>query len=122
MNSLIRPLQKRAFSSSVPASHQFLVLIRDFKDSEALNRRLLVRDLHLKEANKVVESGELLCGGAVLDSHKDGNMIGSCMIWEADSEEEVRQKLQKDPYVEGKVWEDWDILPFKIAVGKLAKN
>ena len=52
------------------ASHQFLVLIRDFKDSEALNRRLLVRDLHLKEANKVVESGELLCGGAVLDSHK----------------------------------------------------
>ena len=41
-------------------------------------------------------------------------MIGSCMIWEAESEEEVRQKLQNDPYVEGKVWEDWDILPFKM--------
>ncbi|KAI9260679.1 hypothetical protein BDA99DRAFT_512839 [Phascolomyces articulosus] len=122
MNSLIRPLQKRAFSTSVPASQQFLVLIRDFKDPEALNRRLLVRDIHLKEAKKVVDAGELLCGGAVLDSHESGKMVGSCMIWEAENEEQVRQKLQNDPYVEGKVWEDWDIFPFKIAVGALAKK
>ncbi|KAI9470468.1 hypothetical protein BDB00DRAFT_862584 [Zychaea mexicana] len=122
MNSLIRPLQKRAFSTSTPASKQFLVLIRDFKDSEALNRRLLIRDLHLKGANKEAAAGQLLCGGAVLDTHESGKMVGSCMIWEAESEEEVRKKLQADPYFEGKVWEDWDIFPFKVAVGALGKK
>lgn len=44
---------------------------------------------------------------------QSGKMVGSCLIIEADSKEQVQHLLENDPYVEGKVWKDWDIYPFK---------
>ena len=40
-------------------------------------------------------------------------MVGSAMICQAESEEELRQKISQDPYVVGKVWESWDIYPYR---------
>ncbi|KAI8149345.1 hypothetical protein BJV82DRAFT_587659 [Fennellomyces sp. T-0311] len=122
MNTFIRPLQRRTLFTSAPASKQFLVLIRDFNDPEALERRLAIRGKHLAEAEKEVAAEKILSGGAILDTHESGRMIGSCMIWEAESEDEVRQKLENDPYTKGKVWEEWDIFPYRNAVGKLPKG
>lgn len=39
-------------------------------------------------------------------------MLGSCLIIDAESKEQVQQLLEEDPYVKGKVWKDWDIYPF----------
>lgn len=41
-------------------------------------------------------------------------MKGSMIIFEAESEEQVRESLAKDPYVADKVWEKWEIYPYRM--------
>lgn len=41
-------------------------------------------------------------------------MVGSLIIYEAESEEFVRNLVKVDPYVIGKVWEKYEIWPFKM--------
>jgi uncharacterized protein YciI len=36
------------------------------------------------------------------------------MIFEAESEEQIRQEIEQDPYVINKVWERYEIWPFKM--------
>ncbi|KAI7850885.1 hypothetical protein BDC45DRAFT_517375 [Circinella umbellata] len=95
---------------------QFLVVIQDFKDEKALERRMAVRDQHIAMA-KANHPEYIVCGGAIFDSHESRNMVGSAMICQAESEEELREKISKDPYVIGKVWEKWDIYPYRNAIG-----
>ncbi|KAI8150242.1 hypothetical protein BJV82DRAFT_14258 [Fennellomyces sp. T-0311] len=90
---------------------QFLVVIHDFTDPEALERRMAARDKHIAMA-KANHPEYIVCGGAIFDSHETRKMIGSAMICQAESEEELRQKISQDPYVLGKVWEKWDIYPY----------
>ncbi|KAI8061062.1 YCII-related protein [Gongronella butleri] len=99
-------------NSKVPRK-QFIVLIDDYKDEQALERRLAVRDKHLVSATLEHEQGNLLCGGALFDSHESRKMIGSMMICQAESQAELEERLAKDPYVLGKVWEKWTILPYR---------
>ncbi|KAG0060619.1 hypothetical protein BGZ90_003958, partial [Linnemannia elongata] len=81
-----------------------------------LTRRLDVRPKHLVEAKELKKSGKLQIGGALLTDHSaSGKMIGSIMIFSADNAEEVRQLVEKDYYVTGKVWEHYQILPFRSA-------
>ncbi|KAI9502489.1 hypothetical protein GGI25_002668 [Coemansia spiralis] len=83
----------------------FVVIIDDHKDAEALNRRLSVRQMHLAEATSRRKGGFLVSGGAILDSHASGKMIGSALICSAESEEQVVQMLMSDPYTVGKAWD-----------------
>ena len=62
--------------------------------------------------------------GAMLEEHpKDGEppkMKGSAMLIGANTREEVVERLKKDPYVKGQVW-NWEkvqIIPFKSALRK----
>ncbi|KAH7052522.1 hypothetical protein BKA57DRAFT_421699 [Linnemannia elongata] len=111
--------QHRALSVSATvngAKNQFIVIARDFTDPEALTRRLDVRPKHLVEAKELKKSGKLQIGGALLTDHSaSGKMIGSIMIFSTDNAEEVRQLVEKDYYVTGKVWEHYQILPFRSA-------
>lgn len=50
--------------------HHFVVVLHDYTDPEALNRRLSVRDQHLAGALKAESEGNLLVGGAILDNHE----------------------------------------------------
>lgn len=50
--------------------HHFMVVLHDYTDPEALNRRLSVRDKHLAGALKAENEGNLLVGGAILDNHE----------------------------------------------------
>ena len=54
---------------------QFMVVAYDGKDEQALERRLAVRDAHIKGAVALKQSGNLIAGGAILDDA--GKMIGS---------------------------------------------
>ena len=80
---------------------QFMVTAYDGKDENALERRLSVRDAHLKGAKQLKEAGHLIAGGAILDEAEQ--MIGSTMFVEFDSKAELDQWLASDPYVTGKV-------------------
>ncbi|CAJ0913506.1 873_t:CDS:2, partial [Entrophospora sp. SA101] len=80
----------------------------DYTDNQAYSRRLSVRKAHLDNALKLKEQGIVVAGG--------GKMVGSLIIYEAESEEFVRNLVKVDPYVIGKVWEKYEIWPFKMAL------
>lgn len=92
---------------------QFLVIARDGEDSEALNRRLKVREAHLAGARKLAADGRMVEGGAILDD--DGKMVGSAVIVDFPDRAALDDWLRNDPYVTGDVWRKIDIMPFRIA-------
>jgi hypothetical protein len=92
---------------------QFLILADDFKDPDALSRRLAVREEHLKRVRKDKAGGRFIIGGAKLNG--EGKMHGSMLVVQFESEDAVRKWVDEDPYVTGKVWEKIEILPFKVA-------
>ena len=92
---------------------QFLITAFDGSDSEALERRMKVREQHLEGVRKGIKEGKHLYGGAILDD--DGKMIGSIMIVEYPSIEILKTEwLNNDPYVTDNVWEKIDIKPFRV--------
>jgi uncharacterized protein YciI len=92
---------------------QFLILADDYQDAEALNRRLSVREEHLKRVRADKTKGKFIFGGAKLST--ENKMIGSMLVVQFDNEEEVMEWIHLDPYVTGKVWEHFEVLPFKVA-------
>ena len=92
---------------------QFLVLGYDGMDSQALERRMAVREAHIESARKMKAAGTLIEGGAILDDA--GKMIGSMMLVEFPSKADMQIWLDADPYVMGKVWEKIEVRPFRSA-------
>ncbi|KZV89132.1 hypothetical protein EXIGLDRAFT_150652 [Exidia glandulosa HHB12029] len=91
----------RAMSTSAPKL--FLVTAPDYSDSNALARRLAVRDSHLEEARKMKADGILQLGGAMLDD--SGNMVGSTLLIATDSLESARELMERDYYYRHDVWD-----------------
>ena len=81
---------------------QFIVIGLDGDDSEAMNRRLAVREAHLKLGDEMEANGSRWYGAAIQDD--DGKMIGSMAVLDFSSEEELNSYLEKEPYVTGDVW------------------
>ena len=82
---------------------QFLVLGYDGTDEKALERRMAVRENHLKKAQEMFDSGNLLHAAAILDD--DEKMIGSMFVCDYPSREELHEQwLKHEPYVLGDVW------------------
>lgn len=75
---------------------QFIVIAHDHTDTDALKRRLAVRESHLVGARALKKDGTLLLGGALLTDHTEsGKMIGSVMIFSAESKDEVKKLIEK---------------------------
>jgi hypothetical protein len=49
--------------------NQYLITAYDYTDTEALPRRMAVRQAHLDGARQLKEAGHLLLGGAILDDY-----------------------------------------------------
>jgi uncharacterized protein YciI len=81
---------------------QFIVIARDYKD--ALQRRLAVREKHVKLGDKMVTAGNALYGVALLDDK--GRMTGSVYIVDFSDRVELDAWLKEEPYVVGKVWKN----------------
>jgi uncharacterized protein YciI len=92
---------------------QFLLLAYDGTDPEALQRRLKVREEHLKRISLLKKSGEFLLGGAILDDN--GKMIGSMIVYDFPDRQSLEERLKDEPYLTGKVWEKTEIKPFRLA-------
>ena len=92
---------------------QFLLLAYDGTDPEALQRRLNVREEHLKRISLLKKSGEFLFGGAILDNN--GKMIGSMIVYDFPDRQSLEERLKDEPYLTGKVWEKTEIKPFRLA-------
>ncbi|KAF2740658.1 hypothetical protein EJ04DRAFT_507679 [Polyplosphaeria fusca] len=108
-------------AAGAPPLQEWLVICPDFENG--LEKRLSVRAQHLTGL-KDDPATFWLFGGAMLEEPvKEGEtpkMKGSAMLVGAKTKEEVVERLTKDIYVTGGVW-DWNkvqIIPFKSALRK----
>jgi uncharacterized protein YciI len=85
----------------------------DYTDDQAMDRRLAVRPKHFDGARQLKAAGQFILGGALLDP--DGKMIGSMMLLDFASTEQLNDWLKAEVYITGKVWERIDIKPFRQA-------
>ncbi|TSI02526.1 YciI family protein [Lysinibacillus sp. BW-2-10] len=92
---------------------QYIITAYDGTDEQAIDRRLMARDEHLKSVEKRVKDGQHLYGAAILD--EDGKMIGSMMVVEFPSKDELDNWLKVEPYVVENVWQKIDIQPCNVA-------
>jgi uncharacterized protein YciI len=94
---------------------QFVIIARDGIDPEALTRRQAARPAHLEGIRPFIERGNILIGGAILD--EVGNMVGSVLVADFPTREELDAWLAGDPYVTDGVWQDVEVRPYRVAVG-----
>lgn len=92
---------------------QFMIQARDFTDSEALQRRLAVRETHLARMRQEKEKGVFIIGGALLSA--EGSMIGSMILLSLPDEDTVWKWIERDVYKTGRVWDEITVSPFRIA-------
>ena len=92
---------------------QFVVLAQDCKDEGALERRKEAREAHLAMIDKYKKSGNMICGAALIDE-TNGNMVGSTIICDFPSMDELQAWLNEEPYITQNVWEKLDIMQCKV--------
>ncbi|HLZ66172.1 MAG TPA: YciI family protein [Aliidongia sp.] len=93
---------------------QFLVIARDGADEGAQGRRMAARPAHFERLPAMLEAGEVLMGGAMLDDA--GRMIGSSLLVDFPDRAALDRWLEREPYVTGDVWLDIEVVPFRLAV------
>ncbi len=92
---------------------QYIVIAHDGTDEDALSRRMTVRPSHFVRAKQLKASGNFITGGAILN--EQGLMMGSMMVVQFNSEQELKEWMDTEPYITGKVWEKIEVKPFKVA-------
>ncbi|OBZ65882.1 hypothetical protein A0H81_14198 [Grifola frondosa] len=98
----------RLSSLSPTMPHLFVVYLPDYTDAEAFQRRLSVRQAHLEKAHqnsKIKVGGAMLTPESIESPTAEKKMIGSMMIVEAESLEEVKQLVETDIYYTANVWD-----------------
>ncbi|MEJ0062943.1 MAG: YciI family protein [Alphaproteobacteria bacterium] len=91
---------------------QFIVIGRDGKDADALARRMAARAAHIALGDKLVASGNLLMGVALLDG--EGKMCGSVLLCDFASREALDGWLREEPYVTGQVWKETEVVECRV--------
>lgn len=92
---------------------QYLIIAEDGKDAEAPERRKKTRPFHLEGARKLKEKNQYISGGAILDHA--GEMRGSVMILQFNTEEEFKDWYRQEPYITEGVWKVIEVKPFRVA-------
>lgn len=91
---------------------QFVIIAYDGTDEDALKRRLAAREAHIALGDKMVAVKKHLYGVALLGD--DDKMIGSVMVVDFPSREELDAWLAVEPYVVGNVWQKIEVKPCRI--------
>jgi len=92
---------------------QYIVTGYDFTDEGAIQRRLNVRPHHLDFARATKAAGNIITAAAMLNDH--GDAVGSVMIMEFETEEELEAWKSNEPYITQGVWETVDVKPARVA-------
>ena len=91
----------------------YVVHAYDYTDPDALGRRMAARPDHLAGTLTLREAGQYILGGALLDA--DGQMIGSLMVLDFETEADLLAWQAAEPYIQRGVWEKIDIKLFRQA-------
>lgn len=92
---------------------QYVIHAYDHTDANALDRRMAVRPAHLDYVRQLKADGQFVLGGALLDP--EGRMIGSMLLLNLDTDEQLTYYLNTDPYIVQGVWDKIDVKPFRRA-------
>ena len=94
---------------------QYLVIAYD--NDNALERRLAVRDAHVEGTRKLMAEGKIINAGALIE---DEVMVGSTLLVDFATDDEIDEWLENEPYVKNNVWnmDEFQIVPIKL----LSKN
>ncbi len=91
----------------------YVIHAYDHTDPDAFSRRMAVRPDHLAGAQALRQAGQYILGGALLNA--DGQMIGSMMLLDFETEADLLAWQAVEPYIQGGVWEIIDIKLFRQA-------
>ena len=91
----------------------YFITAYDYTTSGTLEKRLAARPDHLAAMQKLKEKGNFVTGGAFLNEKEE--MIGSALILQFETEQELEHWKANDPYVTSGVWERVEVKAFKIA-------
>jgi len=91
---------------------QFLVCGYDGDDADALDRRLRAREAHLALGDELRAKGNMIIGVALLDG--DDRMVGSAIVVDFPSRDDVDGWLEVEPYMVGDVWRRVEITPCRV--------
>jgi len=99
----------------------FIVLGYDGKDEKALERRMSVREEHLKKGKELLDMGKWLYAAGMLD--EEGKMIGSMIVCDFASKKDLEKEwLNTEAYVVGNVWEKIKIINAQVPPFLLKNN
>ncbi len=92
----------------------FIVLGYDGTDDNAIERRMAARDAHIANLENLYSEGIILYAMALTDD--DGKMIGSMVVAEFDSLEDMKKQwLDREPYMTKGVWKKIEIKQGRVA-------
>ena len=92
---------------------QYLVYAWDGTDDQALERRMSARPAHFEGARKLKKNGNFIFAGALLNDQQ--KMIGSTMVVQFETPEELKNWMNTEPYIINNVWKKIEVHPFKVA-------
>lgn len=90
---------------------QYLIIAYD--NENALEKRLEVRDAHVQSAQKLMAEGKIISAGALIE---EDMMVGSTLFVDFETDEELNEWLENEPYVTNDVWnmDEFQIVPVKL--------
>lgn len=90
---------------------QYLVIAYD--NDNALERRLAVRDAHVEGTRKLMAEGKIINAGALIE---DEVMVGSTLLVDFATDDEIDEWLENEPYVKNNVWnmDEFQMVPVKL--------
>lgn len=91
---------------------QFLIHALDYRDAEALDRRMAARAAHVTLIDELKAKGHMLLGAALLND--EGQMVGSVIVAEFEHKADLDAWLAIEPYQIQRVWETVTITPCKL--------
>lgn len=92
----------------------YLIIAHDAEDEGRIARREATRPAHFDRVRPFVESGQILAGGGMLDD--EGETIGSAFFATFETQEDLQEWLEADPYYVNRVWGRFEIIPMNIVV------
>jgi uncharacterized protein YciI len=92
---------------------QYLITAFDGTDNQALDRRMAAREAHLKYMSELKANDNFVVGGAILSDQ--GQMIGSSVILQFETQAEFDAWYAQDPYIIEGVWQQIDVKLFRVA-------
>ena len=87
-------------------------LITAYDGEDALARRMAVRPRHLENLARIIS--RVICAGGLQD--ESGKTIGSALVMDFASREELDEYLAGEPYVTGGVWKDIRVEPMNVVI------